>query len=169
MGVAKAYCTRVGAGPFPTELNDETGQHLQKKGAEFGATTGRPRRCGWLDLAGLRYTTAINGCTSLCLTKLDVLGGLEKIQLGVAYKLDGQEIDYMPADLREVARLEPIYEEIDGWAEDVSKERELESLPVNARKYIKRIEAFLDIPVDIASVGPARKQTIMHQNPFRRE
>ncbi|MBW1809109.1 MAG: adenylosuccinate synthase [Deltaproteobacteria bacterium] len=168
VGVAKAYTTRVGEGPFPTELMDEKGVHLQEKGAEFGATTGRPRRCGWLDMVALRYTLAVNGCTSLCLTKLDVLAGTNPIKIAVGYKLSGKEIQSFPADIRAAAQVEPVYEEIEGWDEDISDLREKEALPVAAQRYISRIEMLLNLPVDIVSVGPGRRETIVIQNPFRR-
>jgi adenylosuccinate synthase len=169
VGVSKAYTTRVGGGPFPTELDDQDGEHLQKKGHEFGATTGRPRRCGWLDVVALRYAIQSNGCSSLALTKLDVLGGIETIRLAIGYKLDGQEIDNIPADVREIERIEPIYEELEGWEEDISGLREMEDLPKAAQYYIKRLESLINIPVDIISVGPGRIETIMVQNPLRKD
>lgn len=167
VGVAKAYTTRVGEGPFPTELKDERGRRLREKGAEYGATTGRPRRCGWIDLAALRYAVDVNGCTSLCLTKLDVLGGIGPIRLAVGHKLDGVEIGAFPADIRAVSRLEPIYEEMDGWPEDISGVRDKEGLPVAARRFLERVESELHIPVGIISVGPSRGETIVILHPFR--
>ncbi len=167
VGVAKAYSTRVGAGPFPTEMNDESGERLRRAGAEFGATTGRPRRCGWLDLVALRYAVAIHGCTSLCLTKLDVLGGLGPLRLAVGYRLDGREIDGLPADSDAVARLEPVYEEIEGWDEPIDDYREWDSLPTPVKRYLTRVESFLGIPIDVVSLGAARAQTILRHNPFR--
>ncbi len=167
-GVAKAYTTRVGAGPFPTELQDERGERLRQAGGEFGATTGRPRRCGWLDLVALRYSAAVNGLTSLCLTKLDVLGGIDPIRIGVGYRLDGRELGSPPASIRELARVEPVYEDMEGWEQDLREVRTREDLPVQARRYVERLEHLLDLPVDIISVGAARAQTIMIQNPFRR-
>ena len=169
LGVSKAYSTRVGAGPFPTELTDERGAKLREQGAEFGATTGRPRRCGWLDLVALRYAVNICGCTSLCLTKLDVLSGTGPLRIAVAYELDGKGIETMPADSRDVERIKPVYEEIDGWDEPIDDLRELADLPPVVRRYLTRVESFLGIPVDIVSVGPGRAQTIMCQNPFRRD
>ncbi len=168
VGVTKAYTTRVGSGPFPTELDDADGQHLQKKGGEFGATTGRPRRCGWLDAVALRYTLALNGCTSLCLTKLDVLSGMEKIKVAVAYRLDGEEIHSLPADSQAIERIEPVYEEVDGWQEDIQEIREKDALPKPVLHYIKWLESLLNLPIDIVSVGPGRGETLMVQNPFRR-
>ncbi len=168
VGVSKAYTTRVGAGPFPTELGDDRAARLREAGGEFGATTGRPRRCGWLDLVALRYATAVHGCTSLCLTKLDVLGGLGPIKVAVGYRLDGEEIDSPPPDVQAVERIEPIYEELDGWDENIEGARELSGLPPAVKRFLMRVEGYLGIPVDIISVGPARAQTILQKNPFRR-
>ncbi len=168
VGVTKAYTTRVGAGPFPTELADDRGVELRESGGEFGATTGRPRRCGWLDLVALRYTLALNGCTSLGLTKLDVLGGINPIRVAAGYRLDGSEIQTFPASLEELSRVEPIYEELEGWEEDIGEIREKDALPAAARRYIAKIEAILNLPVDIISVGAGRQETIMVQNPYRR-
>jgi adenylosuccinate synthase len=168
VGVCKAYTTRVGEGPFPTELKDERGRHLQQKGAEFGATTGRARRCGWLDLAAIRHAVALNGCTSLCLTKLDVLGGIGPIRVAIGYKLDGREIETLPGDIRAVSRLEPIYEECDGWEEDINGVREKEALPQSTSRFLARIEALIQLPIDMISVGPGRAETIIIRNPFRR-
>ena len=168
VGVAKAYTTRVGAGPFPTELKDERGEKLREAGGEFGATTGRPRRCGWLDLAALRYTAAVNGLTSLCITKLDVLGGTNPIRIGVGYKLDGQELTSPPANIGEYSRVEPVYEELEGWEEDLGEVRVKEDLPLQAQRYVEHIGQLLNLPVDIVSVGAGRAETIMLQNPYRR-
>ena len=168
VGVAKAYTTRVGAGPFPTELTDERGEKLREAGGEYGATTGRPRRCGWLDLVALRYTAAINGLTSLCITKLDVLGGTNPIRIGVGYKLDGQELTSPPANIRDLSRVEPVYEEFEGWEEDLGEVRTKEDLPLQARRYVEHLEHLLNLPVDIISVGAGRAETIMVQNPYRR-
>ncbi len=168
VGVFKAYTTRVGEGPFPTELKDERGRQLQQKGAEFGATTGRARRCGWLDLAAIRHAVALNGCTSLCLTKLDVLGGIDPIRVAVGYKLDGRDISTFPSDIRSVSRLEPIYEECEGWEEDINGVREKEALPQSTHRFLARIEALVQLPIDMISVGPERAETIIIRNPFRR-
>jgi adenylosuccinate synthase len=168
IGVAKAYATRVGAGPFPTELTDDRGTKLRETGHEYGATTGRPRRCGWLDLAALRYAVSISGCTGLCLTKLDVLGGTGPLRVCVGYRVDGHQTGQFPADAAAVERLEPIYEELEGWDEQIDGLREIEALPAAVRRYLQRVESFLNIPVEIVSVGPARAQTIMLRNPFRR-
>lgn len=169
IGVSKAYCTRVGAGPFPSEMADDTGEKLREAGGEYGATTGRPRRCGWLDLVALRYSTSISACTGLCLTKLDVLTGMDSLKVVVGYKLDGKELDTIPADIRDVHRLEPVFEEFDGWSQALDDIREYEALPAEARRYIMMVESFLGVPVDMVSVGPARVQTILRKNPFRRD
>ena len=166
MGIVKAYTTRVGAGPFPTELLDETGVYLQEKGAEFGATTGRRRRCGWLDLVMLRDSIRYNGLTSICVTKLDVLTGLDKIRICVAYNLNGKSIDHMPADLKTLAQCEPIFEEFPGWKEEISYAGTMDQLPEKTRDYLERIEEVSDVPLSIVSVGPRREQTIEMMDPF---
>ncbi len=166
IGVVKAYTTRVGAGPFTTELFDDVGDYLQSKGAEFGATTGRRRRCGWLDMVILKNAVRLNGLTGLAITKLDVLGGLEKINICTAYKYKGQTIDAIPANLKILAECEPVYETLDGWEEDISLIRNYEDLPVNVKAYLKRIEALSEVPISIVSVGPQRDQTIVLDNPF---
>ena len=161
VAVVKAYTTRVGAGPFPTELDDAAGSHLQTVGAEFGATTGRKRRCGWLDLTILRESVRLNGPTGIALTKLDVLGGLDELKLCVAYKYRGEEIAYPPLEENGLAHVEPVYETLLGWSEDITGATTLDELPEAARNYIARIEGVLGVPVSIASVGPDRNQTIM--------
>ncbi|MBN2498556.1 MAG: adenylosuccinate synthase [Deltaproteobacteria bacterium] len=168
LGIVKAYSTRVGEGPMPTELTDERGLHMQQTGGEFGATTGRPRRCGWIDLTALRYATAACGCTSICVTKLDVLRGLRPLRLAVGYTLDGQPHDGIPADAGVYGRVDPVYEELDGWDEDLSEVREKDALPQGARRYLDFVENYLDLPVDIISVGPMRSETIVIRNPLRR-
>jgi adenylosuccinate synthase len=160
VAVVKAYTTRVGSGPFPTEQKNECGEYIQQKGAEFGATTGRKRRCGWLDLVILRESVRLNGPTDIALTKLDVLGGLEEIKLCVAYKYKGETIYYPPQEENGLAEVEPIYETLPGWKEDISTCRTFAELPENARKYIQKIEQILNVPVTIISVGPEREQTI---------
>jgi adenylosuccinate synthase len=167
VGIVKAYTTRVGAGPFPTELMDETGVYLQEKGVEFGATTGRRRRCGWLDLVMLRDSIRYNGLTSICVTKLDVLTGLDKVRICVAYDLNGERIDHMPADLKTLAQCEPIFEELEGWKEEISHTRKMDQLPGKTRNYLERIEKISDVPLSIVSVGPRREQTIELMDPFR--
>ncbi|MBX3245709.1 MAG: adenylosuccinate synthase [Myxococcales bacterium] len=164
VGITKAYATRVGGGPFPTELLGPEGDALREAGAEFGATTGRPRRCGWLDLPALRFATRVNGMTSLALTKLDVLTGLGELKLCVGYRLDGEVIDVPPFDGLE--RVEPIFESHAGWTEDISGCRTLEALPANARRYLARISELAECPIGIVSVGPDRDQTIGLTDPF---
>src|SRR5579883_89620 len=161
IGIAKAYSTRVGAGPFPTELHDETGQRLREAGAEYGATTGRPRRCGWLDVAALRLAVRLNGLAALALTKLDVLRGLKKIRVCVGYQLDGKALDELPLDIDDLARAEPVYEELEGWDRDTSQVRDFDELPPAARKYVRRIENLAGVPASLISVGPGRAETIM--------
>lgn len=160
VGVAKAYTTRVGKGPFPTELEDETGEWIREKGFEYGTTTGRSRRCGWLDTVILNTTVRVSGLTSLVVTKIDTLAGLEKVKICTGYKFEGTVIDYFPASLEDLAKCEPIYEEFDGWDESVAVATTYEELPLNARKYIERIEELTDTRVSIVSVGPKRNQTI---------
>ncbi|NPA49086.1 MAG: adenylosuccinate synthase [Thermodesulfobacteria bacterium] len=166
LGICKAYTTRVGGGPFPTELFDETGEYMRERGGEFGSTTGRPRRCGWLDGVVLREAVRLNGLSALAITKLDVLTGLDPLKVCVAYELDGKRIENLPGSIRAVERLKPIYEELPGWKEDISQARRFEDLPENCRGYIRFIEEFSGVPVDIISVGPARDQTILLKNPF---
>ncbi len=161
VAIVKAYTTRVGAGPFPTELSDGPGAYMQKQGAEFGATTGRPRRCGWLDLVVLRESRRLNGPTEIALTKLDVLGGLDELRLCVAYHYKGAELAYPPQEENAMAHVEPVYETMPGWSGDISGCRAYGDLPQAARDYIGRIEELLDIPVRIVSVGPDRDQTIL--------
>ena len=166
MGIVKAYTTRVGAGPFPTELLDETGDYLQEKGAEFGATTGRRRRCGWLDLVMLRDAILYNGLTSISVTKLDVLTGLDRIRICVAYNLNGKRINHMPADIRLLAQCEPVYEELPGWNEEISNAGDMDQLPGRTRDYLERIVEITGVPLSIVSVGPRREQTIELMDPF---
>jgi adenylosuccinate synthase len=166
MGIIKAYTTRVGSGPFPTELNDETGDYMQEKGAEFGATTGRRRRCGWLDLVMMKDSIRYNGLTSLSMTKLDVLTGLDAVKMCVAYDLDGEKIDFMPAGLNDLSRCVPVYEEMPGWSEDISSVRRLDQLPPQARDYLKKVEQILETPFSFISVGPMRDETIELMDPF---
>ncbi|HCW73568.1 MAG TPA: adenylosuccinate synthase [Clostridiaceae bacterium] len=159
IGVTKAYTTRVGKGPFPTELEDVTGEWIREKGHEYGTTTGRSRRCGWLDLVIVKTSIRVSGLTSLVLTKIDTLAGLDKIRVCVGYKLDGHVIDYVPASLVDLAKCEPIYEDFEGWDSSVSDAKSYEEMPLNARKYIERIEELLEIKCSIISVGPRRDQT----------
>ncbi|HQO08687.1 MAG TPA: adenylosuccinate synthase [Clostridiales bacterium] len=160
IGVMKAYTTRVGNGPFVTELNDEAGKHLQSVGCEVGATTGRQRRCGWFDALIARYSSRINGLSSLALTKIDVLGGLDKIKVCVGYKYKGNILTEFPPVSNILEKCEPVYEELDGWKEDISDIKEYKDLPENVRKYIDYIEKISKVPVEIVSVGPERNQSI---------
>lgn len=167
IGVAKAYCTRVGNGPFVTELDDEVGERIRQIGHEFGATTGRPRRSGWLDLVALRHACMINGITHLVITKLDVLSGFDKIKVCTAYKTeDNQEIDYFTSSTTKLEMYEPIYQELEGWEEDITKINSFDELPTNAQKYIKFIEEYLGIEVYLVSVGPDRSQNIIRKELF---
>ncbi len=161
LGIAKAYVTRVGGGPFPTELKDSIGEHLQKKGVEYGSTTGRPRRCGWFDMVVLKEAIRINGLDFLAITKLDVLTGLDTIKICIGYELDGEKIDYMPADIRLLEKCRPIFEELSGWNEDISSVKTINDLPDSARRYLERIEELSGVPLAIISVGSARDQTII--------
>lgn len=160
VGIAKAYTTRVGKGPFPTELDNEIGEWIREKGHEYGVNTGRSRRCGWLDLVILKTSVRVSGLTSLAVTKIDTLAGLDKIKVCVGYKFNGEIIDYFPASLEDLALCEPVYEEFDGWDESVADARTYDELPENAKKYIQRIEEFTDTKVSIISVGPKRDQTM---------
>ena len=160
VGIAKAYTTRVGKGPFPTELLDEIGDWIRETGHEYGVTTGRSRRCGWLDLVILKTTTRVCGLTSLAVTKIDTLAGLEKIKVCTGYKFNGQVIDYFPASLEDLAKCEPVYEEFDGWGIEVADVRSYDELPENAKKYLKRIEEFTGTRIAFVSVGPKRDQTM---------
>jgi adenylosuccinate synthase len=163
VGVAKAYTTRVGAGPFPSELEDEVGERIREVGNEFGVTTGRPRRCGWLDANILRYAAQINGLTEVALTKLDVLSGIDPLRIVVAYELDGERTERFPAEWGSdaLARCTPIYEELAGWEEDIQEVRERAALPEAAQAYIDRVEALVGVPVAFVSVGPERNAMIV--------
>ncbi len=160
MGITKAYNTRVGAGPFPTECDDATGERMRQVGAEFGSTTGRSRRCGWLDLVALKYAIRLNGITSLALMKLDVLSGFEKIDVCLAYELDGQRITEYPVSPGDLARCKPIYETLNGWKEDLTVAKNLKDLPRYAQEYIQFIGKSVAVPIDVVSVGPGRDQTL---------
>jgi len=159
-GVLKAYTTRVGSGPFPTEQRNEIGDTIRELGCEYGTTTGRPRRCGWLDLVMIKYAARINGLTALAINHIDTIGKLDRVKLCKAYVKDGKEIHYIPASLKEFAKCEPVYEEFEGWKEDISGVRKFEDLPVNAQKYIKRIEELAGVKVKLIGVGSQREQTI---------
>ncbi len=166
VGIVKAYTTRVGAGPFVCELTDEIGDHLQRTGAEFGATTGRKRRCGWLDMVLLRNSRRLNGLTGLAITKLDVLTGLDKINICTAYDFKGQILEDFPADLKVMSQCQPVYETLPGWNLDIRAVRRLADLPAETRRYLDRIAELTGVPVQIVSVGPGREETIVAENPF---
>ena len=160
LGVYKAYCTRVGAGPLPTELHDKTGDFIRVRAGEFGTTTGRPRRIGWFDAVAARFTRRVNGLTGTAITRLDILDVMPRINVCVAYWLDGKQIDHFPADAAALERCEPVYEELEGWLADTSNVKEYEELPLKARKYLDRMEELLLCPVNLVCAGPAREQTI---------
>jgi adenylosuccinate synthase len=166
IGIVKAYTTRVGAGPFPSELLDEIGDQIQEKGAEFGATTGRRRRCGWLDTVLLRNAVRLNGLTSLAITKLDVLGGLDQLNICTGYNFQGKILKDFPANLKLLSECQPIYETLPGWTEDISSTTHYRDLPRQVKDYLKRIESLTETPVEIVSVSPERDATIVLKNPF---
>lgn len=166
LGVVKAYTTRVGAGPFPTELFDDMGEHLGTVGAEFGATTGRPRRCGWFDAVALRRSIINSSVSALCVTKLDVLDGLETVRICVGYEIDGEPIAGLPVLVDRFADCEPVYEELPGWSGSTVGATANSDLPDNAQNYLARIEALVEVPIDIISTGPDREQTIIKRHPF---
>jgi adenylosuccinate synthase len=167
LGIVKAYTTRVGEGPFPTELFDDIGQHLGTVGREFGVVTGRPRRCGWFDAVLVRQSVALNGIDGIALTKLDVLDGLEKLKICVGYKLGGEVLDYLPAGLKAQSALEPVYEELEGWSESTAGATSWKDLPANAVKYVRRVEELIGAPAAMVSTSPQRDDTIMVRDPFQ--
>jgi len=166
LGIVKSYTTRVGEGPFPTELKDATGEKLGERGHEFGTVTGRKRRCGWFDAVLVRQTCVTGGVDGICLTKLDVLDGFERINICTHYMLDGKKLDHLPADANEQARLTPVYETIEGWSETTAGARSWAQLPANAIKYVRRIEELIGTPVSLLSTSPDRDDTITVQDPF---
>ncbi len=166
LGITKAYTTRVGSGPFPTELDNETGELLRSRGQEFGATTGRPRRCGWFDAAALKRSIQINGVSGLCITKLDVLDGMEEVRLCTGYRIGGMLVDLLPAGAEDAARCEPVYENLPGWRESTVGVREYGGLPARARAYLERLQAVCGVPVDMISTGAEREETIVLRHPF---
>ena len=166
LGIVKAYTTRVGGGPFPTECLDEIGDHLVECGVEFGSTTGRRRRCGWLDAVVLRNAALLNGLTGLAVTKLDVLTTLNPVKISVAYEVDGVRRLTFPATIQELERCRPIYEELPGWTEDIRGVRRFQDLPRATKKYLSRLEELVQVPIQLISVGPDREETIVVQNPF---
>lgn len=161
IGIAKAYQTRVGGGPMPTELDDEIGNRIREVGHEYGTTTGRPRRCGWLDLVAVKYTSMISGATALSLMLFDVLAGLDKLKICVGYKVNGKELKGFPADSSILSQIEPVYRELDGFAEDITDCQSIDDLPANAKAYVAFVEKYVGIPVRIVSVGPRRDQTLV--------
>lgn len=168
LGITKAYTTRVGSGPFPTELYDDIGKHLASRGHEFGSTTGRPRRCGWFDAVALNRSIQINGVTGLCITKLDVLDGVETLNLGIGYKSgNGERSDILPVGADDLNSCEPIYEEMPGWTENTAGIRKFEQLPKAAQDYLERLEEICEIPIDMISTGPDRDDTIVLRHPFK--
>jgi adenylosuccinate synthase len=166
LGIVKAYTTRVGAGPFPTELLDDMGRHLAKVGAEFGSTTGRSRRCGWFDAVLLKRAAFTNSLSGLCLTKLDVLDGLEEIKICVGYRLDGAELSTPPLLIDRYSECEPVYETMPGWSASTSGVTSYEALPLAAKNYLGRIESIVEVPIDIISTGPSRSAIIIRRHPF---
>lgn len=167
LGIAKAYTTRVGSGPFPTELHDDVGAHLAKVGKEFGSVTGRPRRCGWFDGAAMKRSVMINGINGLCITKLDVLDGIESLKIGVGYRYQGEFLDVLPYGADAVTGSEPVFEELPGWSESTAGITEYDKLPVNARRYLERIAEVCDVAIDMISTGPDRMETIMLNQSFK--
>ena len=167
LGITKAYATRVGSGPFPTELLDETGARLASVGKEFGSVTGRPRRCGWFDGAALKRSVRLNGISGLCITKLDVLDGLPVLKMGVGYELDGKACDVLPYGAAAVARAKPILEELPGWTESTVGVTQFGKLPLNAQRYLNRMSEVCGVPIDMVSTGPDRNETIMLRHPFK--
>jgi adenylosuccinate synthase len=160
IGIIKAYSTRVGAGPFPSEQDNETGQYIRERGHEYGTTTGRPRRCGWFDAVAVRHSVAVNGVTDLAITLLDVLAGLEEIRVCTGYRAGGRELPWFPADGQALAEVEPVYESLPGWSEDISRCGSLGDLPGNTRRYLDRLSELLGVQIGIVSVGPDRAQTL---------
>src|SRR5882762_6195213 len=166
LGIVKAYATRVGAGPFPTELFDEFGEYLSRVGHEFGSVTGRRRRCGWFDAVALRRSIVHNSCSLLCVTKLDVLDGLDTIRVCVGYKIDGEVVAEPPLSIDGYAGVEPVYEEVPGWKESTVGITDYDALPLNARRYLERLQALVNVPIGMISTGPDRDQTIVLRHPF---
>ena len=166
LGITKAYTTRVGGGPFPTELSDNVGEHLRQRGQEFGATTGRPRRTGWFDAAALKRSIQLNGVSGLCITKLDVLDGVEAVKICVGYKLEGTFSEILPVGAEELERCHPVYEELPGWMESTVGIKSYDALPKGARAYLKRIEELAGVPIDLISTGADREETIVRRHPY---
>ena len=167
LGITKAYATRVGSGPFPTELENDIGERLRKRGNEFGSVTGRPRRCGWFDAAALKRAAQINGLSGICITKLDVLDGLQTLRICTGYKIDGRVTDILPYGADSIAHCEPIFEDHAGWSESTYGVKAWDGLPKNAQTYLKRIEQLVGTPIDLVSTGPDREETVVVKHPFR--
>lgn len=167
LGIAKAYATRVGSGPFPTELTDDLGEQLRQRGQEFGSVTGRPRRCGWLDGVALKRAAQINGVSGLCATKLDVLDGIESLKICIAYEIDSERTDVLPLGADDLARCKPVYETLPGWSQSTVGVCRLADLPQAARTYLARIESVSGVPIDMISTGPDRDETIVNRHPFQ--
>ena len=161
IGVVKAYSTRVGGGPFPTELDNELGQYLRDRGNEYGTVTRRPRRCGWLDAVALRYTARLSGVDAIAVMLLDVLSGLKELNICTAYEIDGKQIKHFPSHVDDIRRVTPVYESLPGWAEEITACRTMDALPENARAYLRRIGELVGQPIEMVSVGPERDQTIV--------
>ena len=166
LGITKAYTTRVGAGPFPTELDDDSGQHMGERGHEFGATTGRARRCGWFDAVAVKRACQLNSISGLCITKLDVLDGLKELKIAVAYELDGKQISHLPSGAAQLARCKPVYEIHPGWSGATEGVLSWDELPENAKKYLDRLSELAETPISIVSTGPDRRETVVLENPF---
>jgi adenylosuccinate synthase len=166
LGITKAYATRVGSGPFPSELEDDVGQRLRDRGHEYGSVTGRPRRCGWFDAAALKRASQINGLSGLCITKLDVLDGLKELKICTGYKLEGKTLDILPYGAETIAHCEPIYETHPGWTESTLGVQSFEKLPMAAQNYLRRMAELVGTPISLVSTGPDRNETIVLQHPF---
>jgi adenylosuccinate synthase len=169
LGITKAYCTRVGSGPFPTELDNDLGRQIAERGNEFGSTTGRPRRCGWFDAPALKRSIQINGFSGLGVTKLDVLDGMDTVQIATGYKLNGQSTDILPVGAEELGGCQPVYETLPGWKESTVGLDRYEKLPRAAQKFLERIGEVCGVPVDLISTGPDRDQTIVMRHPFKEQ
>ena len=167
LGITKAYTTRVGSGPFPTELFDETGKQLAERGHEFGSTTGRARRCGWFDAAALKRSIQINGVSGLCVTKLDVLDGMETLRICIGYRTEQGESDILPVGAENLALCEPVYEELPGWEQTTVGIKDFHALPINAQTYLRRLETLCEVPLALISTGPDREETIVLEHPFK--
>ena len=166
LGITKAYTTRVGSGPFPTELFDEVGAGIAERGVEFGATTGRPRRCGWLDAVVLRRSASLNGITGYCVTKLDVMDGMEELKVCTAYRLDGEELSTPPTNPEDWERLEPVYRSFPGWSESTKGVTDFDALPANAQSYLRKVEGLIGAPIHMVSTGPDRNENIFLRHPL---